>query len=262
MDVVLNGSTVTLNLLSDDLDLELYAAERRADLFRKVFDRELIFEVRKAAGAGPDESAPQAPREPQRDAGPLAERLRSRARKSPQAPSRGRGDHDARVAARRLLAAGELWASHVSRLAGVRDRLPRIPERLGRLETWISPRAAPAGWTKADSRRPEGSLGTICGSPEEGAGPGGGVAFPAEDDRLQQAPDVEGGPGSPAEAGAGRAVALDLAPISPASSACSPAADWASSSEEATRSAARCAGSGTPTRRWNGPTSRRTSRAS
>ncbi|MBI3857949.1 MAG: Ppx/GppA family phosphatase [Planctomycetes bacterium] len=55
MDVVLNGSAVTLNLLSDsDLDLELYAAERRGDLFRKVFDRELIFEVRKdAAPAAP-----------------------------------------------------------------------------------------------------------------------------------------------------------------------------------------------------------------
>jgi exopolyphosphatase/guanosine-5'-triphosphate,3'-diphosphate pyrophosphatase len=48
MDVALNGSVVTLNLLSDsDLSLELYAAERRADLFRKTFDRELSFEVRK-----------------------------------------------------------------------------------------------------------------------------------------------------------------------------------------------------------------------
>jgi exopolyphosphatase/guanosine-5'-triphosphate,3'-diphosphate pyrophosphatase len=54
MDVQLNGSAVTLNLLSDsDLDLELYATERRADLFRKVFDRELIFEVRKEAPSGP-----------------------------------------------------------------------------------------------------------------------------------------------------------------------------------------------------------------
>jgi exopolyphosphatase/guanosine-5'-triphosphate,3'-diphosphate pyrophosphatase len=55
MDVVLNGATVALQLLSDhDLSLELYAAERRADLFRKVFDRELVFEVRKdpAPGAG------------------------------------------------------------------------------------------------------------------------------------------------------------------------------------------------------------------
>jgi len=48
LDVALNGSAVTLNLLSDsDLDLELYATERRGDLFRKVFDRELMFEVRK-----------------------------------------------------------------------------------------------------------------------------------------------------------------------------------------------------------------------
>jgi exopolyphosphatase/guanosine-5'-triphosphate,3'-diphosphate pyrophosphatase len=50
MDVALDGSAVTLRLLSDaDLDLELYAAERRGDLFRKVFHRELIFEVRKDA---------------------------------------------------------------------------------------------------------------------------------------------------------------------------------------------------------------------
>jgi exopolyphosphatase/guanosine-5'-triphosphate,3'-diphosphate pyrophosphatase len=48
MDVVLTESAVTLSLLSDgDLDLELYAAERRADLFRKTFGRELVFEVRK-----------------------------------------------------------------------------------------------------------------------------------------------------------------------------------------------------------------------
>ncbi len=54
MDVQLNGSAVTLNLLSDsDLDLELYATDRRADLFRKVFGRELTFEVRKEAPAAP-----------------------------------------------------------------------------------------------------------------------------------------------------------------------------------------------------------------
>jgi exopolyphosphatase / guanosine-5'-triphosphate,3'-diphosphate pyrophosphatase len=54
MDVVLNGSAVTLNLLSDgDLDLELYAAERRSDLFRRVFDRELTFEVRRELAPGP-----------------------------------------------------------------------------------------------------------------------------------------------------------------------------------------------------------------
>jgi exopolyphosphatase/guanosine-5'-triphosphate,3'-diphosphate pyrophosphatase len=48
MDVVLDDSAVTLQLLSEgDLALELYAAERRADLFRKVFDRELMFEARK-----------------------------------------------------------------------------------------------------------------------------------------------------------------------------------------------------------------------
>jgi hypothetical protein len=54
MDVQLNGSAVTLNLLSDsDLDLELYATDRRADLFRKVFGRELVFDVRKETPAAP-----------------------------------------------------------------------------------------------------------------------------------------------------------------------------------------------------------------
>jgi len=41
--------------------------------------------------------------------------------------------HDARVAARRLLAAGELWATHAADWPGVRDRLPRILRRLGQL---------------------------------------------------------------------------------------------------------------------------------
>ena len=54
MDIELNGAAVTLNLLSDaDLDLELYAAERRGDLFRKVFDRELVFEVKKEGAPAP-----------------------------------------------------------------------------------------------------------------------------------------------------------------------------------------------------------------
>ncbi len=48
MDVVLNGSTVTLNLLTDgNLDLEIYAATRRSDLFRKSFDRDLVMQFRK-----------------------------------------------------------------------------------------------------------------------------------------------------------------------------------------------------------------------
>lgn len=41
--------------------------------------------------------------------------------------------HDARVLARRLLAAGELWAAHVAPWPGVRDRLPRYVKRLGQV---------------------------------------------------------------------------------------------------------------------------------
>jgi CHAD domain-containing protein len=41
--------------------------------------------------------------------------------------------HDARVAARRLLAAGELWAAPAADWADVRDRLPRVIRRLGRV---------------------------------------------------------------------------------------------------------------------------------
>jgi CHAD domain-containing protein len=41
--------------------------------------------------------------------------------------------HDARVAARRLLAAGELWAAPVTPWAQVRDRLPRLVRKLGRV---------------------------------------------------------------------------------------------------------------------------------
>ncbi|HLY76044.1 MAG TPA: CHAD domain-containing protein [Planctomycetota bacterium] len=48
-------------------------------------------------------------------------------------PSNADAIHDARVAARRLLAAGELWAAPVAAWAGVRDRLPRILKRLGRV---------------------------------------------------------------------------------------------------------------------------------
>jgi CHAD domain-containing protein len=61
----------------------------------------------------------------------IAERLDVELRKIRKRPSDVEAIHDARVAARRLLAAGELWASHVARWAGVRDRLPRILKRLG-----------------------------------------------------------------------------------------------------------------------------------
>lgn len=48
INVSSNGSAVTLELESPgDLELELYAAERRSDLFRKEFDRDLRFRVRR-----------------------------------------------------------------------------------------------------------------------------------------------------------------------------------------------------------------------
>lgn len=46
MDVNLNGKVVTLGLTArGDLELELYAAERRAELFRSLYERDLRFKV-------------------------------------------------------------------------------------------------------------------------------------------------------------------------------------------------------------------------
>jgi CHAD domain-containing protein len=63
----------------------------------------------------------------------LADRLLLELRKVYRSPADIGAVHDARVAARRLLAAGELWATHASPWPGVRDRLPRILRRLGQL---------------------------------------------------------------------------------------------------------------------------------
>lgn len=63
----------------------------------------------------------------------LAGRLVDELQKVRRKPSDIDAIHDARVAARRLLAAGELWAAHAAAWAGVRDRLPRILRRLGRV---------------------------------------------------------------------------------------------------------------------------------
>jgi CHAD domain-containing protein len=63
----------------------------------------------------------------------LAERLDVELRKIRKRPSDVDAIHDARVVARRLLAAGELWSSHVAPWVGVRDRLPRLVKRLGRV---------------------------------------------------------------------------------------------------------------------------------
>jgi exopolyphosphatase/guanosine-5'-triphosphate,3'-diphosphate pyrophosphatase len=47
LNVSINGSAVTLELVSPgDLELEIYAAQRRSDLFQKEFDRELRFKVK------------------------------------------------------------------------------------------------------------------------------------------------------------------------------------------------------------------------
>jgi CHAD domain-containing protein len=61
----------------------------------------------------------------------ITDRLVGELDKVRRKPSDADAIHDARVAARRLLAAGELWAAHVGAWAGVRDRLPRILRRLG-----------------------------------------------------------------------------------------------------------------------------------
>jgi CHAD domain-containing protein len=63
----------------------------------------------------------------------LADRLDAELRKIARHPSNADAIHDARVAARRLLAAGELWAAHVAPWANVRDRLPRILRKLGQV---------------------------------------------------------------------------------------------------------------------------------
>lgn len=63
----------------------------------------------------------------------LAEQLKTELRKVRENPSDEDAVHDARVSARRLLAAGELWATQTDLWPGVRDRLPRILRRLGHL---------------------------------------------------------------------------------------------------------------------------------
>jgi len=63
----------------------------------------------------------------------LADRLHEELRKVHRSPGDVDAVHDARVAARRLLAAGELWATHAAPWPGVRDRLPRILRKLGHL---------------------------------------------------------------------------------------------------------------------------------
>ena len=63
----------------------------------------------------------------------LADWLDGELRKVRRDPADVDAVHDARVAARRLLAAGELWAAPISDWAEIRDRLPRVIRRLGRV---------------------------------------------------------------------------------------------------------------------------------
>jgi CHAD domain-containing protein len=63
----------------------------------------------------------------------LADWLDGELRKVRRNPGDVDAVHDARVAARRLLAAGELWAAPISDWAEIRDRLPRVIRRLGRV---------------------------------------------------------------------------------------------------------------------------------
>ena len=63
----------------------------------------------------------------------LAARLKKELRKVRKSAADVEAVHDARVAARRLLAAGELWAAHVTPWPGVRDRLPRLVRKLGKV---------------------------------------------------------------------------------------------------------------------------------
>jgi len=63
----------------------------------------------------------------------LAGKLKEELRKVKKSPADVEAVHDARVAARRLLAAGELWAAHVAPWPAVRDRLPRLVRKLGRV---------------------------------------------------------------------------------------------------------------------------------
>ena len=64
---------------------------------------------------------------------PRAERLLSKLRQVRKDPSDEDAVHDARVAARRLLAAGELWAPLEPGWKDARDRLSKVIRRLGRV---------------------------------------------------------------------------------------------------------------------------------
>lgn len=63
----------------------------------------------------------------------LSARLRAELGKVRKDPGDVEAVHDARVAARRLLAGGELWAHGIRCWPRLRDRLPKVVRRLGRV---------------------------------------------------------------------------------------------------------------------------------
>lgn len=66
----------------------------------------------------------------------LSRRLLAELRKVRKDPADIEAIHDARVAARRLLAAGELWARGARGWFSARSRLPKIVRRLGRVRNY------------------------------------------------------------------------------------------------------------------------------
>jgi CHAD domain-containing protein len=67
---------------------------------------------------------------------PRGDRLLAELRRVREDPADADAVHDARVAARRMLAAGELWASGEPAWDALRDRLARLVRRLGRLRNF------------------------------------------------------------------------------------------------------------------------------
>lgn len=66
----------------------------------------------------------------------LSTRLRAELRKVRKNPADIEAVHDARVAARRLLAGGELWAHGVRGWFSLRSKLPKVVRRLGRVRNF------------------------------------------------------------------------------------------------------------------------------
>jgi CHAD domain-containing protein len=110
--------------------------------------------------------------EPGKILAPIAKRLLARLDRVVRDPRDGEAIHDARVAARRFLAAGELWSPWARGWEDLRRRLPRLVRRLGRvrnLDVTIglltrgraadrASRRAFAGWLRRRRRKERGAL--------------------------------------------------------------------------------------------------------